>query len=162
LAGWRSPSDLVLFAFQTVFERLRKYSNFSKTHNNSKRIETPSCSVLCCQFRKKSNTFINVWLDIIETLVSSTGIILVDCCVLFAFQNSISCNFCVDFTQPLSRRDWLFVDFVSGLLYHRKSGPVNALLHEKINVSSRQGRKFIGNQGLASIVYGKGLSKKRY
>jgi hypothetical protein len=86
---------------------------------------------------------------------------VVDCCVLFALKNFISCNFCVDFTQPLSRRDWVIVDFVSGLSDHRKYGPVNALLHEENIVLSRQSRKFEGNQGSANIVYGKGLSKEK-
>jgi hypothetical protein len=85
---------------------------------------------------------------------------VVDGCVLFAFKNSISRNFCVDFTQPLARRDWLIVDFVSRLSDHWKYGPVNVLSHEEINVSSRLPKKFEGNQGSANIVYGKGLSKE--
>jgi hypothetical protein len=97
----------------------------------------------------------------IETSVSSTSIIGVDCHVLFAIKNSISCNFCVDFFQPLSRRDWLIVDFVSGLLYHWKYGPVNVLSHEEINGLTRQSRKLKGNQGSANIVYGKRLSKEK-
>jgi hypothetical protein len=58
----------------------------------------------------------------------------------------------------LSRRDWLIVDFVSGLSDHRKYDPVNVLSH---NVLSRETKKFVGNQYSANIVYGKGLSKEK-